>query len=194
LKFSEIDKLDVIAGRVDKTLEAISRASTTADKMRTSALYGSLGFCIGVGVSFTILAAASMLVYAPLIVPLTGLSGLLAGILGSRDKIDRANERSIELVEAARAQRIKDINYLERHIALARHEQSSSLQILEKNLTDLIALPPIQLQAYYNLKNAIDRPQNDPASTRESTEQQMLEARKPSSTGLLDIRNTKNTS
>ncbi|MEH3120780.1 MAG: hypothetical protein PGN16_02185 [Sphingomonas phyllosphaerae] len=70
---SKIVDLVGVAGKAEKTLKTISRASTNATKLRTGAIYGSLGFGVGAGGTFAALAAASTLIYAPFAVPLVGM-------------------------------------------------------------------------------------------------------------------------
>jgi hypothetical protein len=173
---AKIVDLAAIAGKAEKTLKTISRASTNANQLRTGAIYGSLGFGVGAGATFAALAAASMLVYAPFAVPLVGMGGLLFGILASRDGIDRANERASHLVEQAWTLRDREVAGLTRQIREARREQSPRLNLLEQKLTFLELAPPERLMEYYGL---YDRklPQGERRSpTLGPAEQQILEA------------------
>lgn len=194
MKRSKIIELDAIANRMEKTLKVISRASTSAARLKTSVIYGSLGFCLGAGGGFAALAAASMIIYAPFIVPLLSLAGLLTGILISRDKIDRTNERSAELVEQAWAIREKDLENLSRQIELVRHEQSPSFQLLEQKRAILFLARPDQLVAYYGLSSTKARSPDYHAPALGPTEQQILKAWESPKTELSDLRNTQNTS
>ena len=185
---SKIVDLVGMAGKAEKTLKTISRASTSATRLRTGAIYGSLGFGVGAGGTFAALAAASMLIYAPFAVPLVGMCGLLVGVLASRDGIDRSNERASDLVEQAWMLRDREVEGLTRQIRVARREQSPRLNLLEQKLTFLELAPPERLMEYYGL---YDRklPRGERRSpTLGPAEQQILEAWKQPAGELQDLR------
>ncbi|PKU22944.1 hypothetical protein [Telmatospirillum siberiense] len=151
---SKIDDLVNVANRAEKALKTISRSSTNATKLSTGAIYGCLGFLIGSGTTFVGLAVVSSLIYAPFLVPVVGICGLLVGVLAGRDSIDRANERAADLVDQVWTLRDWEVDGLARQIKDARRTNSPRLSLLEQKRTFLELAPPERLMDYYGL---IDR-------------------------------------
>jgi len=186
---SKIIDLANVANKAEKTLNTISRASTIATRLRTGAIYGSLGFGVGAGGSFAALATASMLIYAPFAVPLVGMCGLLVGVLASRDGIDRDNERAAGLVDQSWALRDREVEGLIRQIKSARREKSPRLPLLEQKLTFLELAPPERLMEYYGLYDRkVDRRERM-APILGPGEERILEAWQPSTGTIADLRN-----
>lgn len=185
---SKIVDLVGVASKAEKTLKTISRASTNATKLRTGAIYGSLGFGVGAGGTFAALAAASALIYAPFAVPLVGMCGLLIGVLASRDGVDRDNERAADLVDQAWALRDREIQGLMRQITAAKRARSPRLPLLEQKLTFLELAPPERLMEYYGLfDRKIDR-RDRITPTLGPAEERILEAWQPPARAIADMR------
>ncbi len=138
------------ATKAQKTLKAVGKASTDVMALRTNALYGALGFCLGSGLVFSGLAAASALIYAPFLVPLAGVCGILGGTLVGRGSYDRDNERSEELIEQAWKLRLREIKDLQFLLKAAPRSGNERAKLLEK-ITMLALAPPADLYAHYGL-------------------------------------------
>ncbi|MGR9200150.1 hypothetical protein ACVMIX_006640 [Rhizobium leguminosarum] len=143
-------ELDAAAKRTQKALKAISKASTDAVSLRTKALYGALGFCAGTGVTFGALAAASLLIYAPFLVPLAGVCGIIGGVLAGRDATDWDNERTEELIDQAWRLRQREVKDL--HASLKIAPQTGPVRAgLSQELAALAVATPQELCARYAL-------------------------------------------
>lgn len=185
---SKVVDLVGAANKAEKALKTIARASTNATKLRTGAIYGSLGFGVGAGGTFAALAAASTLIYAPFAVPLVGMCGLLIGVLASRDGVDRDNERAADLVDQAWALRDQEIQWLMRQITAARRANSPRLPFLEQKLAILELAPPERLMEYYGLSDRkIDR-RDRITPTLGPAEERILEAWQPLAGAIEDMR------
>ncbi|TBF24861.1 MULTISPECIES: hypothetical protein [Rhizobium] len=170
---SHVIDLEWAALKAQKTLKAIAKASTDGTVLRTKALYGALGFCFATGLVFIGLAVASALIYAPFLVPLAGVCGILGGTLVSRDPIDRVNERSEELIEQAWSLRDREIDKLERQLKGARRDHSVRAKLIEKKISFLELATPDDLVAHYRLA---------------SGERQIIESHRGSMARLSDMR------
>ncbi len=140
-----------VAKRSEAALKKIARAATISTRLRTAALYASIGFVVGAGATYGGLIATGTMIYGLFFVPAGGLLGLLVGALLGRDGIDRSNERAADLIEQAWALRDREIATIKREIKEARRIQSPGLPLLDQKLTFLMLAPPQQLVKYYNL-------------------------------------------
>jgi hypothetical protein len=166
-------ELDAAATRAQKTLKAISKASTDAVSLRTKALYGAFGFCACTGVTFGALTAASLLIYAPFLVPLAGVCGIIGGVLVGRDGTDWDNERTEELIEQAWRLRQREVKDLQASLKIA--PQTGPVRVrLSQELAALAAAAPHELCARYGLAMPEPSVHRDRALAAPATDQKAL--------------------